>query len=135
MVTGRVLRFDQVRGYGFIAPHSGGEDVFLHANDLVDEKHLVRPGAVVEFQVTGGDRGLKATGVRVVEQAAGVPAGQPHSVAEVGDGLCEVLPSAEFQQEITEVLIKADPTLTGAQILRVRQEFARLAEKYGWIEN
>ena len=28
MLTGKVIRFDEVRGYGFIAPDGGGEDVF-----------------------------------------------------------------------------------------------------------
>ena len=38
MLTGKVIRFDDVRGYGFIAPDGGGEDVFVHANVLGDDK-------------------------------------------------------------------------------------------------
>ena len=36
-MTGKMLRFDEVRGYGFIVPDDGNEDVFVHANDLLEE--------------------------------------------------------------------------------------------------
>ncbi|WP_345034392.1 cold shock domain-containing protein [Kutzneria kofuensis] len=42
MATGRVLRFDDVRGFGFIAPDSGSEDVFVHANDLSEDKSVFK---------------------------------------------------------------------------------------------
>ncbi|GLY27958.1 hypothetical protein Kisp02_13230 [Kineosporia sp. NBRC 101731] len=74
MATGKILRFDEIRGYGFIAPDSGGEDVFLHANALLAEKHQYQPGVPVEFDVIEGERGLKATAVRVVKGRSGVPA-------------------------------------------------------------
>ncbi|GLY17923.1 cold shock domain-containing protein [Kineosporia rhizophila] len=73
MATGKILRFDEIRGYGFIAPDSGGEDVFLHANALLAEKHQYHPGVPVEFDVIEGERGLKATGVRVIKGRAGSP--------------------------------------------------------------
>ncbi|MBT0768103.1 cold shock domain-containing protein [Kineosporia sp. J2-2] len=66
MATGKILRFDEIRGYGFIAPDAGGEDVFLHANALLAEKHQYHPGVPVEFDVIEGERGLKATAVRVL---------------------------------------------------------------------
>ncbi|WP_311446726.1 cold-shock protein, partial [Frankia nepalensis] len=80
MRTGRVLRFDQVRGYGFIAPTGGGEDIFLHANDLLVDKHMVTAGVTMEFEVEQGDRGPKATAARLVRAGAGgttPPAGGP----------------------------------------------------------
>jgi cold shock protein len=60
MLTGKVIRFDEVRGYGFIAPDGGGEDVFVHANVLGDDKYVFGPGLRVEFEATDGDRGPKA---------------------------------------------------------------------------
>lgn len=57
MVTGRVIRFDEVKGYGFITPSEGGEDVFVHANEITDRGLRVSAGTQVAFQVLEGDRG------------------------------------------------------------------------------
>ncbi|MYS46117.1 cold shock domain-containing protein, partial [Streptomyces sp. SID5998] len=65
MVTGKVVRFDSARGYGFIAPDHGGEDVFLHVNDMLIPESYVRSGVVVEFEIEEGDRGPKASSVRL----------------------------------------------------------------------
>src|SRR5690606_31782118 len=69
VVRGKVVRFDDMRGYGFVAPEGGGEDVFMHVNDLDVDKRLIAPGVVVEFTVEDGERGLKASGIRLVRQA------------------------------------------------------------------
>jgi cold shock protein len=138
-VTGRVLRFDPIRGYGFIAPDSGGEDVFLHVNDLLDEKHLVRPGSVVRFHVEEGDRGLKASDVRIVESAPPAvgtrPAASGQDASDEAGGFCDVLTGAEFRHMVTEALLDADPSLTGGQILNVRQRLEKLAVHHGWVES
>ncbi|MCM3883295.1 cold shock domain-containing protein [Frankia sp. R82] len=141
MSTGKVLRFDQVRGYGFIAPSDGGDDIFLHANDLLVEKHLVVPGVLMDFKVEEGERGLKASAARIVGSSApesAVPSIAPVRVvshAEDTDGLCDVLPVGELTQEVTETLLRIDPALTSTQIVRIRAELIRIAERYGWVEN
>ncbi|CAO5150016.1 putative DNA binding protein [Frankia sp. AiPs1] len=140
MSTGKVLRFDQIRGYGFIAPNDGGDDIFLHANDLLVEKHLVLPGTLMEFKVEEGERGLKASAARIVGSPAPTPAPSVTSVrvsahADDADGLCDVLPVAELTQEVTETLLRIDPALTSTQIVRIRSELIRIAERYGWVEN
>lgn len=134
MVSGKVLRFDDVRGYGFIAPDDGGEDVFMHANDLRDEKFLFTPGTTVEFDVVEGDRGLKASSVRVVERGPtrSASGGGPAADDEV---MCDVLSPRELMQELTEALLEAAPTLTAAQIVQVRQRIAKLAHAHGWLES
>lgn len=73
VMQGEIVRFDHVKGYGFIAPKDGGEDVFLHVNDLLDEKHLMVPGAIVEFVREAGDRGPKASSVHLVTPGRAVP--------------------------------------------------------------
>jgi cold shock protein len=140
VLTGKVLRFDEVRGFGFIAPDSGGEDVFMHANDLRDEKSAFVAGASVEFQATEGDRGLKALSVCLLDRARG--SHEPTSKAErpaVGncdddDEGCDVLSTADYLREVTDALIESAPTLTGAQIAQVRQAMAENASKHGWVE-
>jgi CspA family cold shock protein len=136
---GRILRFDEVRGYGFIKPDDGGEDVFLHANAFLDDKGMLVAGVLVEFEVTEGDRGLKALAVHAVDGtlAHASPVAEPTastSGSPEDDGMCDVLPTAEYLQELTEALLEAEPTLTGAQIIRVRRRLLMIAQQHGWTE-
>lgn len=135
MVTGKVVRFDEFRGYGFVAPDTGGEDVFLHVNDLQFDKRLLGQGALVEFDVEEGDRGLKASHVRMINRpgATVLPRAEPRSADD--DGLCDVLSVREFLEEVTETLLEAAPTITGDQIVHIRQRMAQLAHTHGWVES
>jgi CspA family cold shock protein len=145
VARGEIVRFDQVKGYGFISPHGGGEDVFLHVNDLLDDKHLMQPGATVDFEVESGDRGLKASGVHVVSPAPGrafapgLAGAQGPAVAvrmasvDSEDDLVDVLSEADLSAEVTEVLLRVDPPLTGQQILAVRKALLTMGDRYGWI--
>ncbi|HVW44507.1 MAG TPA: cold shock domain-containing protein [Amycolatopsis sp.] len=117
VVTGKVVRFDEIRGYGFVTPDSGGEDVFVHVNDLESDKRQMGPGAVVEFTVEDGERGPKASNVRVVRNA------------RAGDDY--LLPGLEFREELTEALLSV-PTLTAEQIVRVRKVVLELVHDHGW---
>lgn len=65
--TGKVIRFDEFKGYGFVAPDAGGEDVFIHVNDLDFDKRLMAPGVHVEYVAEEGDRGLKASQVQILD--------------------------------------------------------------------
>ncbi|MFD0260560.1 cold-shock protein [Kitasatospora indigofera] len=139
MVTGRVVRYDSARGYGFIAPDHGGEDVFLHANDMLIPEAAVRSGLAVEFEVEDGDRGLKASSVRLPAGAAAArPAATAGTAATVAgeddDSLCDVLTAQEFRSEVTELLMECAPTLTGEQILQVRRGLLQFGRRHGWTE-
>ncbi|KAB8191019.1 cold shock domain-containing protein [Nonomuraea phyllanthi] len=141
MAVGRILRFDDVRGYGFIAPSAGGEDVFVHANDFGDQRHLVQPGLRVEYDVEESERGLKVTTVRILDDHS-APRSSVHAngharAMPVGDddGMCDVLAPDEFTTEVTEVLIKHVPSLTGAQISQIRDRLVEKARSHGWVEN
>ncbi|WP_347955831.1 cold-shock protein [Gordonia aichiensis] len=68
-VNGKVVHFDTNRGFGFLAPAEGGDDVFLHINDVGIDENLLRPGAEVEFDVESTDRGAKALNVKVTKEA------------------------------------------------------------------
>nr|WP_197708754.1 cold shock domain-containing protein [Streptomyces sp. 2323.1] len=137
------MRFDDVRGYGFIAPDAGGEDVFMHANDLCDEKHLFRSGLRVEYTTEVGDRGLKAGEVQLLEPArtATVRRQAPSAVTERSAAesdeelVCEILSAAEFRGELTEALLDAAPTLTAAQLVQVRKRVMELVQTHHWIES
>ncbi|MET9513856.1 cold shock domain-containing protein [Streptomyces sp. NPDC002994] len=133
MVTGRVVRFDGARGYGFIAPEGGGEDVFLHVNDMLIPEAIVRSGLAVEFEIDEGDRGPKASNVRLARGADGEPLTPPVAAGDT-DVMCDVLSADEHLKEVTEVLLRTAPSLTGEQILAVRAGLAKFAKGHGWIE-
>ncbi|MER5730130.1 cold shock domain-containing protein [Streptomyces sp. NPDC002138] len=141
MVSGRVIRFDGTRGYGFIAPEHGGEDVFLHVNDLLIPESYIRSGTEVEFEIEDGDRGLKASSVELAKNPDGTPVTPPVTAAATGfaagpidDSLCDALSPAQYIREVTEVLLEAAPSLTGTQILQIREKFLQVAKSHGWIE-
>jgi cold shock protein len=127
MVSGKVVRFDEVRGYGFVAPESGGEDVFIHVNDLTFDKRLLGPGTVVEFTVEDGERGPKASHVRMVEMS--------ESHRPLDSDLCDVLSTKKFITEVTETLLTAAPTMSAQQILQARQGLVVKAREHGWVED
>ncbi|MEV2251905.1 cold shock domain-containing protein [Streptomyces sp. NPDC050147] len=149
MVAGRVVRFDGARGYGFIAPEHGGEDVFLHANDLLIPEPLVYTGARVEFEIEEGERGPKASSVRLPKGAqaqtappfaggrAQVPPSIQASAAAFDDGeepTCDVLSVAEYSFEMTELLLAAAPWMTGEQIKQLREQLVQHGRSHGWVE-
>lgn len=141
MATGRVLQFDQTRGYGFVAAQDGGEDVFLHASVFNGYPDMLVPGALVEFQVMAGDRGRKAYDARLAdEEWEQAPADQSPAPAaktlpaDDGDQMCDVLSDAEFGQELTELLLNAVPELTGHQIIQARRSILQFAKQHGWSE-
>jgi CspA family cold shock protein len=138
VTTGKVVRFDEFRGYGFVAPDTGGEDVFVHVNDLGFDKRLIGPGTLVEFEIEDGDRGLKASRVRILSRSTSHPrppsATNTLSHSSADDDICDVLSTKEFLDEVTEILLNASPTVTAEQILRIRQGLVRIADSHGWIE-
>ena len=136
MAIGNVVRFDGVRGYGFIEPADGGEDLFVHVNDLLADKSLYKPGVKVEFSASQGDRGLKATSVRLVDSSFPVAAQAASAdLADPEDGLCDVLSAVEFTQEVTETLLAGMSELNGDQILRLREHLLKLAIRHGWVDS
>jgi cold shock protein len=143
VATGRVLQFDEERGYGFIAADDGGEDVFLHASVFDGDSRQLVPGLPVEFETMAGDRGRKAFGVHalktnrtaaVPDEEAGVQTA-PVQATDDDEGLCDVLSEARFGQEITEILLDAAPDMTGRHIVQVRQSMIAFGRKHGWIDS
>lgn len=68
MTTGTVKWFNSGKGYGFIQPKDGGEDVFLHVS-AVESAGLKSPdeGQDVEFDIESGRDGrLSAANLRYV---------------------------------------------------------------------
>ena len=64
MNSGTVKFFNNSKGFGFIKPSDGGEDIFVHQSGLIDE---VRENDEVEYEVEQGRKGLNAVDVKVVK--------------------------------------------------------------------
>jgi hypothetical protein len=62
------------------------------------------------------------------------PHGQGKDQAPDDEQLCDVLSSAEFGQELTELLLSSVPSLTGDQVLQVRRIALESARKHGWVD-
>ncbi|MFN4246729.1 MAG: cold-shock protein [Flavipsychrobacter sp.] len=62
MQEGTVKFFNDTKGFGFITPSTGGQDIFVHVSGLMDE---IRENDKVSYEVQNGQKGLNAFNVRV----------------------------------------------------------------------
>ncbi len=68
MARGTVRRFNEEKGYGFIAPDDGGEDLFVHYTGIEGEGYRsLQEGERVSYEPTRGRKGEQAENVRRVE--------------------------------------------------------------------
>jgi len=66
MASGTVKWFNAEKGYGFIAPDAGGDDVFVHFSAIQSDGYRsLDEGQKVEFEITQGQKGDAAADVRV----------------------------------------------------------------------
>ena len=66
MATGTVKWFNDTKGYGFISPDDGGDDLFAHFSEIQAEGFkTLQDGQKVSFEVTQGKKGLLASNIRV----------------------------------------------------------------------
>lgn len=121
------MSFDASKGYGFISPTSGGEDVFFHVNHLTEPGTRVLPGCTVSYIGEVGSRGPVAYMVQVLHTAPAKAKGGPPPDGE------EPLTRQEFIDEVTEVLVTAATDLRAAELREIREALANLAADYGWI--
>jgi len=64
MSTGTVKWFDAGKGFGFIVPDDGGDDLFVHHSEIKIQGYAsLDEGQKVEFEVGQGKKGPCATAV------------------------------------------------------------------------
>ncbi len=65
-VTGTVKWFNATKGFGFITPEQGGEDIFVHYSAIENNGgyRTLEDGAKVEFELQQSDRGSSAVNVK-----------------------------------------------------------------------
>ncbi len=62
MQEGTVKFFNETKGFGFITPSNGSEDIFVHVSGLQSE---IRENDKVVYEVQQGKKGLNAVNVRL----------------------------------------------------------------------
>ena len=68
MATGTVKWFNDAKGFGFITPDGGGEDLFAHFSAIQGGGHkTLRENQKVSFDVTTGPKGEEAVNIVVVD--------------------------------------------------------------------
>ncbi|MBI5510995.1 MAG: cold-shock protein [Deltaproteobacteria bacterium] len=69
MANGTVKWFNDSKGFGFITPEDGGEDVFVHFSAiLADGFKSLAEGQKVTYEVVKSDKGLQARNVTPSQQ-------------------------------------------------------------------
>jgi cold shock protein len=84
MTVGTVKWFNDSKGFGFIEPEGGGEDVFAHFSAVqMDGFRTLKQGSRVSFELVQGPKGHLAQNIRQVDAlvhetaASGRPATEP----------------------------------------------------------
>lgn len=65
MATGTVKWFNDAKGYGFITPDEGGEDLFAHFSAIqMNGFKTLKEGQKVSFEVVQGPKGKQASNIQ-----------------------------------------------------------------------
>jgi cold shock protein len=65
VATGTVKWFNDAKGFGFITPESGGEDLFAHFREIQGTGFkTLKEGQRVQFEIRKGPKGLQAAAIR-----------------------------------------------------------------------
>jgi len=71
MSTGQVKWFNNAKGFGFILPDEGGDDLFAHYSAIGMEGYkTLKAGQLVSFDTIEGPKGLHATNIHATVDAS-----------------------------------------------------------------
>jgi cold shock protein len=69
MQTGKVKRFNKIKGYGFIIPDASETEIFVHFSEIQTEGYKeLKEGQQVTFEIATGERGEFAKQVKIIEK-------------------------------------------------------------------
>ena len=68
MAFGTVKWFNDTKGFGFITPEAGGDDLFAHFSAIQGSGFkTLKEGQRVSFDVTTGPKGQQASNIRAAD--------------------------------------------------------------------
>lgn len=70
MATGTVKWFNNAKGYGFVTPDQGEQDIFIHFSAIsMDGYKTLKEGQKVQFELEEGPKGLHAANLQSITDA------------------------------------------------------------------
>ena len=68
LVSGTVKWFNETKGFGFISPDGGGEDLFAHFSAIQSSGFkTLKENQKVSFEVVQGPKGKQASNIRAMD--------------------------------------------------------------------
>lgn len=68
MATGTVKWFNDAKGFGFVTPDGGGDDLFVHFSAIQGQGFkTLQENQRVSFDATTGPKGMQASNIRAAE--------------------------------------------------------------------
>ena len=65
MATGKVKWFNDAKGFGFISPNDGSDDLFAHYSAIcMNGFKSLKEGQQVSYEVTQGPKGKQASNIQ-----------------------------------------------------------------------
>ncbi|MDD4930127.1 MAG: cold-shock protein [Gallionella sp.] len=67
MATGTVKWFNDEKGFGFISPDDGGDDLFAHFSAInISGFKSLKEGQKISFEIANGPKGRQASNIQIV---------------------------------------------------------------------